>query len=132
MKLRQLVAAIAAVAVSVPLEPRVIPDYPGLFFEDGKFEITMFNDLHLGDRGKQGELTRTPKDDNSTIEVMNTVLDHEKTNLAVINGDLMSCEWVDDNGTHPLLDMIMSPFLNRSLHFATTFGNHEWLSLIHI
>lgn len=127
MKLRQLVAAIAAVVVSVPLEPRNIPDYPGLFFKDGKFEITMFNDLHLGDRGYQDGRFRTVEDDDLTIQAMNKVLGHENhTNLAVINGDLMSGEWTNDDGSHPLLDKMMSPFLQRKLHFATTFGNHEW------
>ncbi|KAF1966661.1 Metallo-dependent phosphatase, partial [Bimuria novae-zelandiae CBS 107.79] len=100
----------------------------GLYFSDGKFEITIFNDLHMGDKGSwDGARPKGDWSNEETINVMNRVLDSEpSTNLAVLNGDLLSCEWVREQDTYGLLDQVMAPLLNRKLPFATTFGNHDW------
>lgn len=132
MKLRVLFAALAAALEAIPLEPRDIPDYPGLSFSNGKFEITMFSDLHMGDLGQQGGVQKGPAADNQTMEVIQNVLDKEPTtNLAVLNGDLLSCEWVAEKDVNGLLDKVMRPFLDRKLPFATTFGNHDWSPTCH-
>ena len=127
MKSGAVFAALVGVVTAIPIKPRDIPDYPGLYFSNGKFEITVFGDLHVGDLGKQEEVQKGPEADNQTIAVINKVLDKEpSTNLGVLNGDLLSCEWVAEKDTYGLLYRIISPFLDRKLPFATTFGNHDW------
>ena len=122
MKLGRSPVILAAIAGAVPHEPPDPSDYSGLHFTNGKFEITMFNDLHMGDRGNQRGYQKGANTDELTITVLNKVLDYEPTtNLAVLNGDLMSCEWVDSSGTYSLLDKIMDPFLTRKLPFAITW-----------
>ncbi|KAF2638236.1 Metallo-dependent phosphatase [Massarina eburnea CBS 473.64] len=96
-------------------------DYPGLRFDyDRKFQITMFSDLHFGDGDKK------PDTDGKTIGAMYSILDTEPgTDLVVLNGDLISCEWQDQTSANGLLDMIIDPFLKRNLPFTATFGNHD-------
>lgn len=57
---------------------------------------------------------------------MNQILDAEPTtNLAVLNGDLITGENVYlDNGTH-YLDQLVGPLLSRNLTWASTYGNHD-------
>jgi hypothetical protein len=126
MKLGRVLAALAVAVHAVPLEPRVV-DYPGLYFSNGKFEITMFNDLHFGDFGIEDGIQKGVWSDNLTVDVMNNVLNHESaTNLAVLNGDITTCEWLAEKDSYSFLDKAMSPFINRKLPFAATFGNHDW------
>ncbi|OAG01204.1 Metallo-dependent phosphatase [Paraphaeosphaeria sporulosa] len=126
MKLEQVLVALAAIVRAAPLEPRDV-DYPGLYFSNGKFEITMFNDLHLGDFGIQDDIQKGTWSDDLTVDVMNKVLDYEHgTNLAVLNGDITTCEWLAEKDSYRFLDKAMQPFLNRKLPFTATFGNHDW------
>ncbi|CAI6339854.1 unnamed protein product [Periconia digitata] len=97
-------------------------DYPGLRFDvqDRKFQITVFSDLHLADQA------RPEGSDNQTIAVMNKVLDAEPgTDLVVLNGDLISCEWVGPESVNSTIDKIIDPLLARKLPFTATFGNHD-------
>lgn len=57
---------------------------------------------------------------------MNTVLDKEHTDLVVLNGDLLSCEYVAPDSYNGLLDQVVSPLVSRNLPFAATFGNHDY------
>lgn len=127
MKSVQVFSALVATVCAVPLASRDTSDPPGLYFSNGKFEITVFSDLHVGDDGVEDEIQKGAWSDNLTIGVMEKVLDSEPaTGLAIINGDLLSCEWVAEKDSYGLLDKVMAPFLDRKLHFATTFGNHDW------
>jgi hypothetical protein len=57
---------------------------------------------------------------------MNSVLNNGHTDLAVLNGDLISCENVAIDMFNNIIDRIVSPLVDRSLPFATTFGNHDY------
>ncbi len=60
------------------------------------------------------------------MQVVEKVLDYEPaTNLAVLNGDLTSCEWIGPQVLNSYLDKIIAPFLRRRLPWAATFGNHD-------
>ena len=64
-------------------------DFPGLRFGvDRQFKITVFEDLHFGEDLWPGGTTNDPM----SIDVMNRILDREPTDLAVLNGDLLTCE----------------------------------------
>jgi hypothetical protein len=60
-----------------------------------------------------------------SVGVMNSVLNNEYTDLVVLNGDLISCEWVATADVNGLLDKIVSPLVSRNMPFAATFGNHD-------
>ncbi|PVH92252.1 Metallo-dependent phosphatase [Periconia macrospinosa] len=96
-------------------------DYPGLRFDihDRKFQITIFSDLHLGDQARPGT-------DNKTISVMKDVLDAEPgTDLVVLNGDLISCEYIAPDSANGMIDKVIDPLLKRKMPFSATFGNHD-------
>jgi hypothetical protein len=56
---------------------------------------------------------------------MNSVLDNENSNLVVLNGDLISCEFVNPDQYNRIIDQIVSPLVNRNLLFGVAFGNHD-------
>jgi hypothetical protein len=56
---------------------------------------------------------------------MNSVLDNENPNLVVLNGDLISCEFVGPDQHNGIIDRIVAPLVNRALMFGATFGNHD-------
>jgi len=56
---------------------------------------------------------------------MNSVLDNEQPDFVVLNGDLLSCEWVAPQDANPLIDQIVAPLVARNLPFGATFGNHD-------
>lgn len=128
MKREQLLWLLTAAAGARPLleyQQGTKFDYPGLRFDyDRKFHITMFNDLHLADGGV---LPYRPDADDKTIGVMNAVLNSEpNTDLVILNGDLISCEWVAPEDANKHIDKIMQPLLDRQLPWGTTFGNHDY------
>jgi hypothetical protein len=57
---------------------------------------------------------------------MNSILDAEKPDLVVLNGDMLSCEFVAPDKYNGLIDQVVSPIISRNLPFAATFGNHDW------
>jgi predicted MPP superfamily phosphohydrolase len=57
---------------------------------------------------------------------MNSVLDNEQPNLVVLNGDLISCEFVAPDKFNGIIDQVVSPLVKRNLPFAATFGNHDY------
>jgi hypothetical protein len=57
---------------------------------------------------------------------MNSVLDNEQPNLVVLNGDLISCEFVAPDKFNGIIDQVVSPLVERNMLFATTFGNHDY------
>jgi hypothetical protein len=57
---------------------------------------------------------------------MNSVLDNEHSDLVVLNGDLISCEYVGPDQFNGILDRVVSPLVYRNLPIAATFGNHDY------
>jgi DNA repair exonuclease SbcCD nuclease subunit len=56
---------------------------------------------------------------------MNSVLDNEQPDFVVLNGDLLSCEWVAFSQVNDLIDQMVAPLVERNLPFGATFGNHD-------
>lgn len=63
--------------------------------------------------------------DTKTVNVMYSILDSERPNFVVLNGDLISCEQSAPENTNVLINRIMGPLINRNIPFAATFGNHD-------
>jgi hypothetical protein len=60
-----------------------------------------------------------------TTSVMNSILDNEHPDLVILNGDLISCEFVGPDKYNGIIDQIVSPLVKRNLLFGVTFGNHD-------
>lgn len=56
---------------------------------------------------------------------MNTILDVESPQLVVINGDLITGENTFKANSSAYVDRIVEPLVNRSLLWASTYGNHD-------
>lgn len=67
-----------------------------------------------------------PQQDINSVRVINAVLDSERaTNLAILNGDLITGENTYlGNSTH-YVDQIVAPFVRRGLSWASAYGNHD-------
>ncbi|KAJ4982975.1 inactive purple acid phosphatase 16-like protein 2 [Stagonosporopsis vannaccii] len=100
-------------------------DYPGLRFgPDKRFSITMFSDMHLGEPAWSGP-GKGPDADLKTIGVMKSVLNNEQPSLVVLNGDLISGEFVAPENMSSLIDQVTDPLTERNIPYAATFGNHD-------
>ena len=87
---------------------------PLSFQSDGRFKIVQFNDTqddHLTDR--------------RTIEFMNKVLDQEKPNFALINGDVITSGPTNPRQVYEALNNVVLPMETREIPWALTFGNHD-------
>lgn len=54
-----------------------------------------------------------------------TVLDQEKPNYVVFNGDMMTGENVFANNATGYLDQCFQPTVERGIPFSSTHGNHD-------
>ncbi|RCI10406.1 hypothetical protein L249_4357 [Ophiocordyceps polyrhachis-furcata BCC 54312] len=95
---------------------------PLMFNADGKFQISIFEDLHLGENawdawGHQQDL--------STVKVVEGVLDAEKPDLVVFNGDIITGENAFLENSTKVIDMLAAPLVRRTLPWASTYGNHD-------
>ncbi|CAN9343068.1 unnamed protein product [Alternaria alternata] len=105
------------------IQSRNNPQYAGIqFASDRKLSVTVFSDLHFGE---PDSLRGRPYADLKTVGVINSVLDNEQPDFVVLNGDLVSCEWVGPGNANTLIDQIMAPLVSRNLPFGATFGNHD-------
>ena len=89
-------------------------DMPLKFNGDGKFKIVQFNDTqddHLTDR--------------RTIEFMGKVLDQEKPDFALINGDVISSGPKTTEQAFQAVNNVVLPMESRKIPWAITFGNHD-------
>lgn len=63
--------------------------------------------------------------------VLNKVLDYDRPDLVVLNGDLINGDSVwPENGTL-YVDQVVGPIIERDLTWASTYGNHDhayWIS----
>lgn len=88
------------------------------FNSDGRFKIVQFNDTqddHLTDR--------------RTIEFMGKVLDQEKPDFALINGDVITGGPETAEQVYQAINNVVLPMESRAIPWAITFGNHDEDSL---
>ncbi|ATY63866.1 Metallophosphoesterase [Cordyceps militaris] len=112
-----LVAAMAGAAVEAA--PAFKP--PLQFTTDGNFHISVFNDIHFGENAAgQG-----PVWDSKTSQLMGTIMDAEKPQLVVLNGDLISGDQYQGSDILDHVDRIVKPIAARRLPWASTYGNHD-------
>ncbi|KAF4978178.1 hypothetical protein FZEAL_5423 [Fusarium zealandicum] len=94
---------------------------PLRFSTEGSFQICIFSDLHFAeDASGIG-----PEQDRKSAAVMGDVLDFDRPDLVVLNGDLINGESTyRENSTH-YIDQIVAPMVDRNLTWASTYGNHD-------
>ncbi|MFD2924865.1 metallophosphoesterase [Halobacillus naozhouensis] len=84
------------------------------FNQDGKFKIVQFNDTQDDEHI-----------DRRTIELMEKVLDSEKPDLVVLNGDNISIGCETPTEMKQAMNNVAQPMEQRSIKWAVTFGNHD-------
>ena len=84
------------------------------FNPDGKFKIVQFNDTQDDERI-----------DRRTIELMEKVLDAEKPDFVVLNGDNIASGVDSPLENKQALNNLAQPMEKRGIHWAITFGNHD-------
>ncbi|KAL7755361.1 hypothetical protein ACKLNR_015118 [Fusarium oxysporum f. sp. zingiberi] len=94
---------------------------PLQFKKNGTFQIAIFSDMHFG----QYESTMGPEQDRNSVEVIRKVLDYDTPDLVVLNGDLINGDSTYAHNSTHYIDQIVEPMVNRSLTWASTYGNHD-------
>ncbi|KZL84508.1 calcineurin-like phosphoesterase [Colletotrichum incanum] len=96
---------------------------PLSFGNDDTFKISIFEDLHFGENAWEAW---GPAADIKTVGVINKVLDDAKPDLVVLNGDLITGENAFLENATFVLDQLVRPMVDRSLPWASTYGNHDY------
>ncbi|KAJ0159491.1 putative inactive purple acid phosphatase 16 [Colletotrichum tanaceti] len=96
---------------------------PLSFSNDGVFKISIFEDLHFGENAWEAW---GPAADIKTVGVIKKVLDDEKPDLVVLNGDLITGENAYLENATFVLDQLVKPMVERGLPWASTYGNHDY------
>jgi hypothetical protein len=90
-------------------------DYAKLKFKsDGKFKIVQFNDTQDDERI-----------DRRTIELMEKVLDAEKPDFVVLNGDNITGGCDTPVEMKQAMNNVAQPMEQRGIKWAITYGNHD-------
>ncbi|MGG3664565.1 metallophosphoesterase family protein [Bacillus gobiensis] len=84
------------------------------FNRNGKFKVVQFND------SQDDELT-----DRRTIELMEKVLDSEKPDFVVLNGDIIEAGCDSATEMKQAMNNVVQPMEKRKIKWAVTFGNHD-------
>ncbi|WP_078412858.1 metallophosphoesterase family protein [Priestia abyssalis] len=84
------------------------------FNPDGKFKIVQFNDTQDDERI-----------DRRTVELMEKVLDAEKPDFVVLNGDNISGGCDTPMEMRQAINNVAQPMEQRGIKWAVTFGNHD-------
>ncbi|WP_286230471.1 metallophosphoesterase family protein [Neobacillus mesonae] len=84
------------------------------FKADGKFKIVQFNDTQDDEHIDQ-----------RTIQLMEKVLDHEKPDFVVLNGDNISGGCNSELEMRQAMNNVAQPMEQRGIKWAVTFGNHD-------
>ncbi|KAI9172358.1 putative inactive purple acid phosphatase [Paramyrothecium foliicola] len=105
-------------------EPGSLQTDPNLlkFNDDGTFQIAIFSDLHFGENAWD---PWGPQQDINTVKVLNKVLDFDRPNLVVLNGDLITGENAYLDNSTAVVDQMVEPMVSRGLPWASTYGNHD-------
>ncbi|KAL6414308.1 putative inactive purple acid phosphatase 16 [Ilyonectria robusta] len=96
---------------------------PLKFKSDGTFQLSIFEDLHFGENAWDAW---GPQQDINSVQVLNKVLDFDRPDLVVLNGDLITGENTYLENSTDYLDMIVGPMVERGLTWASTYGNHDY------
>ncbi|GGM35622.1 metallophosphoesterase family protein [Promicromonospora citrea] len=114
-------AGVAAAATAPPAQAaeqsRELGRHPrrGLRFgRDGRFRIVQFNDTQDDE-----------KIDRRTLELMRAVLDDERPDLVVLNGDNITGGCDTPLEMHQAMNNVVQPMEERDIPWAVTFGNHD-------
>jgi hypothetical protein len=86
---------------------------------------TFYHGVHVSDHTSAPEWGWGPPSDIKTTKVMNTILDIEKPDLVVLNGDLITGENTYYHNSTKYLDIIVSPMVQRGIPWASAYGNHD-------
>ena len=81
------------------------------FNADGKFKIMQVTDSHIA----EGPHSQT------TIDMLNQVLDIEKPDLVIFTGDIVTGKPYKEG-----FEMVIEPVINRKIPYALVFGNHDY------
>ncbi|MEH7336247.1 metallophosphoesterase family protein [Neobacillus drentensis] len=84
------------------------------FNANGKFKIVQFNDTQDDEHI-----------DHRTIQLMEKVLDNEKPDFVVLNGDNISGGCNSELEMRQALNNVAQPMEQRGIKWAVTFGNHD-------
>ncbi|KAJ7762955.1 Metallo-dependent phosphatase-like protein [Mycena metata] len=96
------------------------------FDAQGNFKVVSFSDMHTGERPGDGSWAAWgPANDAATQVVHATVLDNEKPNYVVFNGDMITGENVFKENATNYLDIVYAPTVVRKIPFSSTHGNHD-------
>jgi Calcineurin-like phosphoesterase len=87
---------------------------PLSFNRNGQFKVVQFNDT------QDGHLT-----DARTLEFMGRVLDREKPDFALINGDVINGSPSTSLEVYQAINNVVMPMESRGVKWALTFGNHD-------
>ncbi|KAJ6541191.1 Metallo-dependent phosphatase-like protein [Mycena vulgaris] len=121
---------LASSASAVPLAQNFSSTLTGLlggtnkltFDAHGYFKVVSFSDMHFG----EGEdVTWGPEQDVNTSIAHANILDNERPNYVVFNGDLITGENVFPFNATKYLDQVFAPTVARKIPFSSTHGNHD-------
>jgi hypothetical protein len=110
-------AGVATVAAAAPASATELSRHPqrGLRFgRDGKFKIVQFNDTQDDE-----------KVDRRTLQLMRAVLDDERPDLVILNGDNITGGCDTPLEMHQAMNNVVQPMEERAVPWAITFGNHD-------
>ncbi|KAH8832667.1 Metallo-dependent phosphatase-like protein [Flagelloscypha sp. PMI_526] len=123
-----------AAAVATPVGERASSELLGLdlhkkkltFDSNGHFKVVSFSDMHFGERWGNGSWAEWgPANDASTQRVHGVVLDQEKPNYVVYNGDMVTGENLFADNATAYLDLVYGPATDRKIPFSSAHGNHD-------
>lgn len=86
------------------------------------FKIALFADLHFGE---DAWTSWGPLQDVHSINVMSSVLDHEKPDFVVYLGDVITANNIPIANASLHWDQAVSPTRDRGIPWASVFGNHD-------
>ncbi|KAI6370113.1 hypothetical protein MCOR25_004281 [Pyricularia grisea] len=95
---------------------------PLKFNKDGTFHISIFGDLHFGENAWD---QWGPQQDIHSVKVIQKVLDSDRPDLVVLNGDLITGDNAFLENSTAYIDQIVGPMVDRRLRWASTYGNHD-------
>lgn len=85
------------------------------------FHLVIFADLHYGEEEHGWGIEQDIK----SARVMRAVLDKEKSDLIVLNGDLTTGENTFRENASDYIHTVVAPLVERNLPWASTYGNHD-------
>ncbi|KAJ7749638.1 Metallo-dependent phosphatase-like protein [Mycena metata] len=92
------------------------------FNAQGNFKVASFSDMHFGE-GE--EVTWGPQQDVNTTIAHTHILNNERPDYVVFNGDLITGENVFAFNATKYLDQLFGPTASRNIPFSSTHGNHD-------